>query len=76
MPVDQIARAIQSRGDIALAEETALNNAVDGLKNVGRFEFERARDIERLDLLGIGNREVEYIVGIIHRQGFRVGIEV
>lgn len=76
MPVDQIARAIESRSDIALTEETTLNDAVNCFKDVGRFEFERARSIEALDRLGLWHREVEDGIVCVHRQRIGIGVEV
>ena len=76
MPVDQIARAIQSRGDIAFAEETTLNDAVDGFEDIGRFEFERARSVEALDSLRLWHGEVEDGIVCVHRQRIGIGVEV
>ena len=76
MPRLQIARAVESRSHIALAEETTLNDAVDGFEDVGRFEFERARSIEALDRFGLWHREVEDGIVCVHRQRIGIGVEV
>lgn len=76
MPVDQITRAIESRSHIALAEETTLNDAVNGFEDVGRFEFERARSVETLDSLCLWHGEVEDGIVSVHRQRIGIGVEV
>ena len=76
MPVDQITRTIESRSHIALAEETALNDAVNRFEDIGRIEFERARSVKALDSLGLWHGEVEDSIIVVHRQRIGIGVEM
>ena len=58
-PVDKVARAVEDCRDMAVGEETALDNGVYGFKDVGALEFERARQQDGVNggLRGLGEVE-------------------
>lgn len=76
MPALQVARTVENRGYIALAEEAALDDGIDGLENAGRTELERTGDVEAPDGDSLRRGVVYHGTGGVDRKGVGVGIEM